>query len=216
MKLIYGLHHLKQHDKTFKEYYDAWNMMACLTPVNYATNSLSCAWHSTPHYSRPWMHQATWRQRRRAGHEHVCAHVHLAPLSKSWRRTSSAPSTMEYNLHRTIAANLNRSVKSEGADNVCDDITQWCREWTFLCFINDQYVFTHGNRSQGVCSPLGLVRLFSIHIDCRRLTRIGRDFDLLGIEIPSIHMDWGRTEVLFGDNWRELERIKNLFLVKIE
>jgi hypothetical protein len=41
---------------------------------------------------------------------------------------------------------------------------------------------------------LGLVRLFSIHTDWRGLIRIGGDFDLLGIESLSIHMDWGRTE----------------------
>jgi hypothetical protein len=46
-------------------------------------------------------------------------------------------------------------------------------------------------------TPLGLVRLFSIHMDWMRLIWIGGDFDLLGIKspsIPSIHMDWGRTE----------------------
>jgi hypothetical protein len=31
-------------------------------------------------------------------------------------------------------------------------------------------------------------------MDWRGLIRISRDFDLLGIETPSIHMDWGRTE----------------------
>jgi hypothetical protein len=32
--------------------------------------------------------------------------------------------------------------------------------------------------------PLEFVRLFSIHMDWRRLIRISRDFDLLGIETP--------------------------------
>jgi hypothetical protein len=45
-----------------------------------------------------------------------------------------------------------------------------------------------------VFPPLGLVRLFSIHTDWRGLVRIERDFDLLGIETPSIYMYWGRTE----------------------
>jgi hypothetical protein len=36
------------------------------------------------------------------------------------------------------------------------------------------------------CSTLGLVRLFSIHMDWRGLIRIEGDFDLLGIETPSI------------------------------
>jgi hypothetical protein len=40
----------------------------------------------------------------------------------------------------------------------------------------------------------GFVRLFSIHMDWRGFIRIGRDFDLLGIKTPSIHMDWGKTE----------------------
>jgi hypothetical protein len=31
-------------------------------------------------------------------------------------------------------------------------------------------------------------------MDWRGLIRIGEDFDLLGIETPSIHMDWGKTE----------------------
>jgi hypothetical protein len=31
-------------------------------------------------------------------------------------------------------------------------------------------------------------------MDRRGLIWIGGDFDLLGIETPSIHMDWGRTE----------------------
>jgi hypothetical protein len=37
--------------------------------------------------------------------------------------------------------------------------------------------------------PLRLVRLFSIHMDWRRLIRIGGDFDLLGIETPSIPLN---------------------------
>jgi hypothetical protein len=41
---------------------------------------------------------------------------------------------------------------------------------------------------------LELVRLFSIYMDWRGLIQIERDFDLLGIETHSIHMDWGRTE----------------------
>jgi hypothetical protein len=45
-----------------------------------------------------------------------------------------------------------------------------------------------------VSAAVGLVRLFSIHMDLRGLIRIGGDFDLPGIETPSIHMDWGRTE----------------------
>jgi hypothetical protein len=32
------------------------------------------------------------------------------------------------------------------------------------------------------------------------LIRIVRDFDLLGIETPSIHMDWGRTEQALRGN----------------
>jgi hypothetical protein len=59
-----------------------------------------------------------------------------------------------------------------------------------------------GTRSQFLCYKccyqilqyLGLVRLFSIHMDWRGLIRIRRDFDLLGVQTPSIHMDWGRTE----------------------
>jgi hypothetical protein len=43
-------------------------------------------------------------------------------------------------------------------------------------------------------SQLGLVRLFSIHMNWRELIRIERDFDLLGIKTPLIHTDWGRTE----------------------
>jgi hypothetical protein len=35
-------------------------------------------------------------------------------------------------------------------------------------------------------SPLGLVRLFSIHMDWTGLIRIERDFNLLGIETPLI------------------------------
>jgi hypothetical protein len=31
-------------------------------------------------------------------------------------------------------------------------------------------------------------------MDWRGLIQIRRDFDLLGIETPSIHMNWGRTE----------------------
>jgi hypothetical protein len=41
---------------------------------------------------------------------------------------------------------------------------------------------------------LGIVWLFSIHIDWKRLIRIERYFNLLGIETPSIHMDRDRTE----------------------
>jgi hypothetical protein len=44
---------------------------------------------------------------------------------------------------------------------------------------------------------LGLVRLFSIHMDQRRLIRIEREFDFLGIETPSIPLNpygLGRTE----------------------
>jgi hypothetical protein len=54
-------------------------------------------------------------------------------------------------------------------------------------------------------TPLGLVRLFSIHR--RELIWIGRDFDLLGIETPqspSIHMDWGRTEQALRLYWLTL------------
>jgi hypothetical protein len=48
---------------------------------------------------------------------------------------------------------------------------------------------------QGILiAALGLVRLFSIHMDWRGSIRIERDFDLLDIETPSIHMDCGRTE----------------------
>jgi hypothetical protein len=49
-------------------------------------------------------------------------------------------------------------------------------------------------RRQWETQCLELVRLFSIHMDWRGLIRIVRDFDLLGIETLSIHMDWGRTE----------------------
>jgi hypothetical protein len=38
-------------------------------------------------------------------------------------------------------------------------------------------------------SLLGLVRLFSIHMDWKGLIRIGGDFDLVEIEIPSIHLN---------------------------
>jgi hypothetical protein len=44
------------------------------------------------------------------------------------------------------------------------------------------------------CYLSGIFRLFSIHMDCRGLIHIREDFDLIGIETPSIHMDWGRTE----------------------
>jgi hypothetical protein len=37
--------------------------------------------------------------------------------------------------------------------------------------------------------PLGLIRLFSIHMDWRGLIRIEGDFDLLGIESPSITLN---------------------------
>jgi hypothetical protein len=64
-----------------------------------------------------------------------------------------------------------------------------------------QHTFKHPSKGLYLKSrdeiPLGLVRLFSIHMDWRGLIRIGGDFDLLGIKtpsIPSIHMDWGRTE----------------------
>jgi hypothetical protein len=42
---------------------------------------------------------------------------------------------------------------------------------------------------QGRLAPSGLVRLFSIHMDWRGLIRIGGDFDLLGIETPSIPLN---------------------------
>jgi hypothetical protein len=38
-------------------------------------------------------------------------------------------------------------------------------------------------------SALGLVRLFSIHMDRRGLIRIGENFNLLGIETPSIPLN---------------------------
>jgi hypothetical protein len=41
-------------------------------------------------------------------------------------------------------------------------------------------------------------------MDCRGLIRIGRDFNLLGIEspsIPSIHMVWSKTEQALNDTW---------------
>jgi hypothetical protein len=38
-------------------------------------------------------------------------------------------------------------------------------------------------------TDLGLVRLFSIRMDWRGLIRIERDFDLLGIETPSIPLN---------------------------
>jgi hypothetical protein len=50
----------------------------------------------------------------------------------------------------------------------------------------------HGHRQQqqAVClARLGLVRLFSIHMDWRGLIRIGGDFDLSGIETPSIPLN---------------------------
>jgi hypothetical protein len=54
---------------------------------------------------------------------------------------------------------------------------------------------------------LGLVWLFSIHMDWRGLIRIGGDFDLQGIKPPSIHMDWGRTEqALKGDRFVTLPK----------
>jgi hypothetical protein len=39
-------------------------------------------------------------------------------------------------------------------------------------------------RARGVGEPFRLVRLFSIHMDWKRLIRIERDFDLLGTETP--------------------------------
>jgi hypothetical protein len=45
------------------------------------------------------------------------------------------------------------------------------------------------SRFYGKQIHLGLVRLFSIHMDWRGLIRIGGDFDLLGIETPSIPLN---------------------------
>jgi hypothetical protein len=51
-------------------------------------------------------------------------------------------------------------------------------------------------------SQWGLVRLFSIHMDWRGLIRIGRVFDLLGIETPSIPQSiWIGVELNMAWNW---------------
>jgi hypothetical protein len=41
----------------------------------------------------------------------------------------------------------------------------------------------------GMATDVGLVRLFSIHMDWRGLIRIGRDFDLLEIKTLSIPLN---------------------------
>jgi hypothetical protein len=46
----------------------------------------------------------------------------------------------------------------------------------------------------GTQNTLRLIRLFLIYMDWRGLIWFRRDFDLLGIKTPSIHIDWGRTE----------------------